>query len=539
MGFTPGLWAQPARKATARRKGFVAAGTLHAADVPATKRLFASVYRRKGGNRTAPNRRRKSSVTTSSESSSAEMSSVSAGSRSITIESDGVVEEEQSRLTPSELGDANLHNRDAPHMADMRSPWDPRYCYSPDSIYEHTPPLASTVNRRKSRRTKFIGAAKPATAPPSRSVGRRPSHVLSMIDESLSEAESDEPSWYSGSGNGVPSLTPDTIASTTTADSKILVQANKALPDTPGFSCPGCLIGGRAPRISGRDTPRDRHKGSLQYPEERESGFCNACRQGDLLPSMNRFTIVEPERTGLAGCGLSRAQIVRNEVRVNEDEAGNIVPHALLDSKFRLGATKESALAGRRRLLEADVDSLLSVSAPSEGTASITNHVAECKLQDSPWSNSGEPPSIRATIQQLRSPLSHSSLSSKDSSKPLCPSTQVAQRDLSRGSTSRRSPKCVGSIVSGTINEINTALGDWETAIIKDYEARISLGPSVSSIAPLRPLVYSPRPTRAEGSREWLSRAKLEIASAKSTDLVEARLATHMYNRYKRENGDF
>ncbi|KAK6084811.1 amino acid permease [Seiridium cupressi] len=549
----PSSWAYPVRVDNVKKNSHVAFATPKKPPSSSSSMIKKSPAPRDGReiDTRGIDSREKPSATSSSRTSSTKMSTISMGPQSIVIGFDSPFPQDKSRWTPMTPGDTELAGLATPEIIDVSTPIHIRYHDTLNAAYEDIPLLPSTVYRRESAGPAYTASiVRPDTAPPDLPLQRPPTPAASTIPESPSETDSDEfhrdSIWEDDipSTADVPILTPHTGVSTLTGIDAF-TPIDQALPGTPGLLCPGCRIGGQTPGVSARNAPRNEHRGSLHYPEERESGFCNSCRDGDLLPDISRFSVVEPEYTTLIGSeeeqhSQSELGIVRNEIEVMEDQAGNIKPRAL-DSKFRLGATKDSKLATRRQL-DIEVAPSRPGSAPPERKPSpghILEHSAQNKSAESPSSDYEDPPSANEALQQLGSLPSHFSLNSKVLSRPLRLSTQVAERSLSRSNArNRRSPHYHGRI-GHTSNQINSGLEDWETDIFKDYGAMTPIDIPKVPFSPLRALGNSPRLTLTEKARASLEKAKLDTPITEQMEPEQETPRTQMYNLYRRANGDF
>ncbi|KAK9777897.1 putative Amino acid permease-domain-containing protein [Seiridium cardinale] len=557
--FKPSSWAHPIRVDNVKKNSHVASGTPKKPPPSSSSMIKESpaprdrreIDTRGIDSREKPSHTRKPSVASSSRTSSTKMSTISMGPQSIVIGFDSPFLQDKSRWTPTTPGNTELAGLATPDIIDVSTPIHIRYHDTLNAAYEDIPLLPSTVYRRESAGLAYTASiVRPDTAPPDLPLPRPPTPAVSTIPDSPSETDSDEfhrdSIWEDDipSTADVPILTPHTGVSTL-AGTDVFTPIDQALPGTPGLLCPGCRIGGQTPGVSARNAPRDEHRGSLHYPEERESGFCNSCRDGDLLPDISRFSVIEPEDATLIGSEENQGSqpglgIVRNEIEVMEDQAGNIKPRAL-GSKFRLGATKDSKLANRRQL-DIEVAPSRPGSAPPErrpSTGHILEHSAQNKSAESPSSDYEEPPSANEALQQLGAPPSHFSLNSKVLSRPLRLSTQVVERSLSRSNArNRRSPHYHGR--TGHIsNQINSGLEDWETDIFKDYGAMTPIDIPKVPFSPLRALVNSPRLTLTEKARASLEKAKLDTPITEQMEPEQETPRTQMYNLYRRANGDF
>lgn len=403
--------------------------------------------------------------------------------------------------------------------------------------YEDLPMLLpSSVYRRESGPTaRTIMPTRPATTDPDMASERLRQSSRSTIADSPSDAEPSD-IWddeVPGSAD-VPDLTPST-GSISTLGTKIFTLHDKAMPDTPGLPCPGCMIGGKRPQASSRGTPRDEHRGTLQYSEERESGFCNACRNGDLMPDISRFTL--PNLLDDKDWGTESApedQMAEDETTKGVDVVVGIKAH-VLDSRFRLGRTKESKLASRRRL-QADAEPLRPGSAPPQQNPRIS-HIAQCQVadvspidaadgSDSDYGDVSPLSPLSGISQQLGGLPSHFSIGGDGSIEPLRMFTPATGRKLESPNTQSRRSLHGNSMI---VTEIDTMIEDWESDIFKDYGA---LSPIDTSKALVSPVIL------LEKSLSKLKRYS-DMSSLKSADSDSVTPRTYMYNRHRRDNGDF
>ncbi|KAK6211919.1 hypothetical protein LQW54_005622 [Pestalotiopsis sp. IQ-011] len=402
--------------------------------------------------------------------------------------------------------------------------------------YEDLPMLLpSSVYRRESGPTARTAVpSRPATTDPNMGLERLRQPSRSTIADSPSDAEPSD-IWddeVPGSAD-VPDLTPST-GSISTLGTKIFTLHDKAVPDTPGLPCPGCMIGGKRPQAFSRGTPRDEHRGTLQYPEERESGFCNACRNGDLMPDISRFTL--PDLVDDQGRGAESApedQTAEDEATKGVDVIVGVKAH-VLDSRFRLGRTKESKLASRRRL-QADAEPLRPASAPQQNPR--ISHIAQCQVadvspidvidgSDSDYGDVSPLSPLSGISQQLGGLPSHFSIGGDGSIEPLRVFTPVTGRKPESPNTQSRRSLHGNSVI---VTEIDNMIEDWESDIFKEYGA---LSPIDTSKALISPMIL------LEKSLSKLKRHS-DMSSAKSADSDSVTPRTYMYNRHRRDNGDF
>ncbi|KAF7521745.1 hypothetical protein G7054_g12352 [Neopestalotiopsis clavispora] len=413
-----------------------------------------------------------------------------------------------------------------------------RYHDTINAVYEDLPVLLpSSVYRRESGPTRTVAVpTRPATTTPDVPSAARPRNSSrSTITDPPSDAETEPPPPSSGAiwedevpgSADVPDLMPPTTGSSiATTEFRAYTPTDKALPDTPGLLCPGCMIGGKRPRPSSRGTPRDEHRGTLQYPEERERGFCNACQNGDLVPDISRFTLPgltdDKNRTTKSPSGKTKKIVTATVIETK--------PH-VLDSRFRLGKTKESNLASRRRL-QAQDEPLRPGSAPPPQQKSRISHIAECQISnpspiDTPNgsdSDYGEPTPASGTMQEFGALPSHFSLGGNGSIQPLrLLTTKSAEGILTSPKAQSRRSIRGNSVV---VNEINGMIEDWEADIFKDYGALSPIDTSKSLVSPLNLALAN------------LKRHS-DTSSLKSADSATVTPRTRFYNHHKRANGDF
>ncbi|KAI1868002.1 uncharacterized protein JN550_006809 [Neoarthrinium moseri] len=312
-----------------------------------------------------------------------------------------------------------------------------------------------------------------------------------------------------------PQDAPEEPAIKGNADAKVVGQQqsldSKDLPPTPGLECPGCRIGGTTPKSSSWDTPRQEHQGSLHYPEEKESGFCNACRLGSLLPdNISRFTMLISPTTPAHDTPHMLAPIIHKAAEATSKDTGH-ARRTPLDSKFRLGVPSESNLASRRQA-DVNVDAppvpLASASSSTRRKPSL-GHVAECLPPSHLAEQSSKPPEKPAVQDKSKSPSQEEgaiyriSRSSKSDNRPKPPrlSTLIGERSLSRSNAQNK-----GHPFNSVIGMVSAAIEDWEADLLKEYGAETPLEP-----APLTPI----------------------------TPLMIETPRTKIYNLCKRDNGDF
>lgn len=414
---------------------------------------------------------------------------------------------------------------------------DMRFHDSLSAGYEDLPMLLpSSVYRRESGSTvRTAIPTRQATTDPDMASERLRQPSRSTIADSPSDAEPSD-IWddeVPGSAD-VPDLTPST-GSISTLGTKIFTLHDKAMPDTPGLPCPGCMIGGKRPQPSSRGTPRDEHRGTLQYSEERESGFCNACRNGDLMPDISRFTLPDLVDDQDRGTGSApEDQTAEDEATKGVDVIVGVKAH-VLDSRFRLGRTKESKLASRRRL-QADAEPLRPGSAPPQQNPRIS-HIAQCQVadvspidvldgSDSEYGDVSPLSPLSGISQQLGGLPSHFSIGGDGSIEPLRVFTPATGRKLETPNTQSRRSLHGNSMI---VTEIDTMIEDWESDIFKDYGA---LSPIDTSKALVSPMIL------LEKSLSKLKRHS-DMPSMKSADSDSVTPRTYMYNRHRRDNGDF
>jgi hypothetical protein len=174
---------------------------------------------------------------------------------------------------------------------------------------------------------------------------------------------------------------------------------SRALPDTPSPRCqmPGHDDLSEHLRIS---NSRAHHWGSLKYPEERETHFCNACYKSMPHASvyLNRMTMVAAENLNLEELktvSMATKPGVQKQSEGQEDESDkhaiveNVVEYHKhpykLNSKFSsnfepsLSPPSSSELAGRRRGETHGTSSASSSRASSSAwRKSPQGHVVEC-----------------------------------------------------------------------------------------------------------------------------------------------------------------
>lgn len=366
-----------------------------------------------------------------------------------------------------------------------------------------------------------------------------------------------------------------------------LMLQDKPLPLLPALACPGCRIGGGPGAESDGATPRDRHAGALRWPEEHESGFCNACQLGGgLLPdNFSRFTRAfdggemgrgeenrgpQPQQQPqflpqeelarlmlLGGLGDEAGQGGEGADKKGREGGGkgektvrNMVAArpSLLNSKFRLGMISESKLASRRQLGDGNVIARCESAPPppttsgsAERRASSTSRVAECLPPGSEAVRIPVPPKqplSRASrilgdgVGQGHRPQSQQANSSRPRRggigggkrrRPPRLSTEVSQLSLSRSNARRWTDPADDNLA----DRVRGSLGDcWELDVLKEYEAEspVAAAPPTPSVPPLQ----IARAQKASRIDDW---------STKTPVLVTPR--TQMYNHFKRANGDF
>ncbi|ETS79590.1 hypothetical protein PFICI_09443 [Pestalotiopsis fici W106-1] len=546
VGFYPVPWAQPLDMNTAKKNEHIPVRR----SKPAPRRVkpdngppISNQNRETDRQSSTANysSRPDTAMLVSPAASMAQLSTMSMGPRSIMIGFDGAF----GRELPME----RFKEHWAPiSMADMSSGiiadlgaldgGSVRYHDTLNAVYEDLPVLLpSSVYRRESGPTRTAVPSRPATTTPKMPLARPRYSSRSTITDSPSDAETDPLSgaiWEDevpGSAN-VPDLVPPTGSSIAT-DFKTFTPIDKALPDTPGLLCPGCMIGGKRPRPSSRGTPREEHRGTLQYSEERESGFCNACRNSDLVPNISRFTLPGlTDQTNRTAESPPGNQTASNETKKEVHVPIGTKSH-VLDSRFRLGKTKESTLASRRRLQVED-EPLRPGSAPPRQKTRIS-HIAECQISnaspldvvDGSDSDYGEPSPASGTMQQFGALPSHFSLGGDGSIQPLRLLTKGAE-----GNMMSPNPKFRRSIRGNSVvvNEINGMIEDWEADIFKDYGALSPIDTSKALVSPSLSLL--------EKSLVNLKR-HTDMSSLKSADLETVTPRTRFYNHHKRANGDF